>query len=209
MRYATTIAIVFAAAAAFAGKTPEARAFDAGNTTYILAVPAEGEESALFGGDYVVTADGTVVTNNPHAPVRPAVAVAFSDGKTSKVRLPEEGELASARRHHGGKWEEVWINSSGEVVSNAVADVSKYRGITGDPKVLPKSERKAKRATRPKPQQVLHFEESAEGQAEADAEADAEKVEFKPATPDASDFTPMHKRYRNRARRSLSRKKAD
>ena len=202
MKHSIIIPIVFSAAAALAAPKAATRAFDAGNTTFILSVPEEGEESVLFRGDYAVTEEGTVITNKPHAPVRPMVSVAYSDGATAGVRLPEEGDLARTRRHHHGKWEEIWIDDSGAVVSNVVVDASKYRGVAGDPKVLPKSERKAKRAARPKPRQVLHFEESADGQAEADAEAEGEKVEFKPATPDASDFTPMHKRYGRRARRS-------
>ncbi len=202
MRHSMIIPIAFSAAAALAAPAAGTRAFDAGNTTYILSVPDEGGESALFGGDYVCQADGTVVTNNPHAPVRPRVSVPFSDGKTAGVRLPEEGELASARRHHGGKWEEVWIDSTGAVVSNAVIDARKYKGVTGEPRALAKSGKRAKAAARPKPQKVLHFEEP-----EAEPDQDAAAADFKPAQPDPPGFVPMHQRHARRARRSFRRRR--
>lgn len=201
MKHSIIIPIAFSAAAALAAPAAGTRAFDAGNTTFILSVPEEGEESVLFRGDYVCQADGTVVTNKPHAPVRPMVSVAYSDGATAGVRLPEEGELARTRRHHHGKWEEIWIDDSGAVVSNVVVDASKYKGVTGEPKALAKSGKRAKAAARPKPQKVLHFEEP-----EAEPEQDAAAADFKPAQPDPPGFVPMHQRHARRARRSFRRK---
>lgn len=112
-------AIVFAAAAATAATVR----IEDGDKTFVADVPPPGQTNFNERAGFYVTDAGEVVWMKPRRNTGTGkfVTVAFTDGKTTRIELPVEGQLNHAAHHKpGSEVERIWIDHTGAIVSNYI-----------------------------------------------------------------------------------------
>lgn len=113
-------AILFAAAAATAATVR----IEDGGKTFVADVPPPGQTNFNERAGFYVIDTGEVVWTKPRRNTGTGkfATVTFTDGKTTRIELPVEGQLNHAAHHKAGsEVERIWIDHTGAIVSNYIA----------------------------------------------------------------------------------------